>query len=295
MYVVKISDGLGNQMFQYAFARKIQLISGKSVYLDTRFINNEDRPNRTGEKNIFIKKNDQRKFGLNHFKIHLPVADKKILSHWKFLNCKNEMDKIILWLSQNDMWWYQYLYEKQESKVDFLNQIHRSLPTYFEGYFFNLNFYNDIRDILQKDFILKKPIKISSKLKRVLDSDDTVSIHIRRGDFLKLNRDISQKNYYFDAIEMMQKYVKNPVWLIFSDDIEWVKNNFKISGEKVFISDMGYEDYEELIIMKNCKNHIIANSTFSYWAAYLNPDFDKKVICPKRWKTEIVPGDWIKI
>lgn len=295
MYVVKITDGLGNQMFQYALARKLQLTSGKKVYLDTRFINNEDRPVRDGEKNMFIKKSDHREYGLNHFKIRIPIADRRVLVPWKFLKCENEVDRIVLRLSKNNKWIYQYLYENQENKADFLNRIHKNMPAYLEGYFFNKDYFDDIRDVLQKDFKLKKPIKISSELREALGSKNTVSVHIRRGDFLKLNRDISEKGYYSDAMAMMCRYVENPIWLLFSDDIEWVRNNMDIPGRKLYVSEMGYKDYEELIIMKNCKNHIVANSTFSYWAAYLNPNPDKTVICPKRWKPEIVPKEWIKI
>ena len=295
MYVVKITDGLGNQMFQYAFAKKLSLSSGQKVYIDTRYINNEDRPNRIGERSIFLKNSSRREYGLNHFRISLPVADKKILSHWSFLSCASEIDKLLFWFSQNQLWRYRYLYEKQENKADFLSQVSYYLPTYMEGYFFNLKYYDDIKDVLQKEFRPKKQIKICPKLRSILEKKNTVSIHIRRGDFLRLNRDISEKSYYSNAIDLMRKYIENPIWLIFTDDIEWVKNNFDISGETILISEMGYEAYEELIIMKNCKNHIIANSTFSYWAAYLNPKMDKVVICPKRWKPEIVPKEWIKI
>lgn len=295
MYVVKVSDGLGNQMFQYAFARKLQLISNKKVYLDTRFINNEDRPFRDGERNIFFKKSDHREYGLEHFKIRIPVADDNVLFPWKFLKCENEIDKILFRLSKNNMWIYQYLCEMQENKVSIMKQINKNVPTYLEGYFFNLEYFDDIKHVLQRDFKLKKAIKLSSELKETLKERKTVSIHVRRGDFLKLNRDISQKGYYSDAIAMMSRYIENPNWLIFSDDIEWVKKNLDIPGEKIYVSEMGYEDYEELMIMKNCKNHIVANSTFSFWAAYLNSEPEKKVICPKRWKPEIVPEDWIKV
>ncbi len=295
MYVVKISDGLGNQMFQYAFARKLQLITGEKVYLDTRYINNDDRPLRDGEKNIFYKKSDRRKYGLDHFKISLPVANENILRHWKFLKCENEVDKIVYQLAQRHIWIWQYLSEKQENRAGFLEQLHKGIPTYIEGYFFNINYFEDIKYVLQREFKLKKAIRLSLELREAITNYNTVSIHIRRGDFLKLNRDISHKGYYSDAIAMMSKFVENPMWLIFSDDIEWVKNNMDIPGKKLYVSEMGYEDFEELIIMKNCKNHIIANSTFSYWAAYLNTYSDKKIICPKRWKTEIVPKDWIKM
>lgn len=295
MYVVKITDGLGNQMFQYAFARKLQLSSGKKVYLDTRFINNEDRPLRAGEKNIFLKKSDYREYELNQFKIRIPIANEKILSHWNFLQCNNEIEKAIFRLSQNRFWIWQYLCENNDNKATFFKHLDKRLPVYLEGYFFNQAYFEDIRGILQREFKLKQPVKLSSELKTALNNPNSVSVHIRRGDFLKLNRDISHKSYYTDAMARMKKDIENPIWLFFSDDIEWVKENINVSEPRIYVSGMEYEDYEELIIMKNCKNHILANSTFSYWAAYLNSYPDKKVICPRRWKPEIVPKEWIKI
>lgn len=294
MYIIKISDGLGNQMFQYAFAKKLQIISGKKVYLDVRYINNEDRILRDGKKSIFFKKSDRREYKLDHFKISLPLATEKTLFPWKYLKCENDIDKLILDFSKKHMWPWQYLFESPDNKDNFLVNLHKT-PTYIEGYFFDLKYFKDIRDTLQKDFRLQKKIRLSKELKEILIRDNTVSIHIRRGDFLKLNRDISCKGYYDNAVRIMCDYVNTPTWVIFSDDIDWVKENLKITGKKIYVSSLGYEDYEELVIMKNCKNHIIANSTFSFWAAFLNPNEDKVVICPNRWKTEIIPEKWIKI
>jgi hypothetical protein len=110
-----------------------------------------------------------------------------------------------------------------------------------------------------------------------------------------LNRDISHKDYYPKAITFIKDKIDNPTFLVFSDDVEWVKKNMEIGERVIYVSDMGFKDYEELAIMKHCRHNIIANSTFSYWAAYLNANPDKIVICPKRWKSEIIPSEWRKI
>ena len=294
MYIVKISDGLGNQMFQYAFAKKLQIISRKKVYLDIHDINNESRVVRDGKKSVFFKKADRRKYRLGQFKISLLPATERTLRPWRYLQCENEIDKLILQFSQKHIWPWQYLYENKDNKTAFIKQLHK-MPTYIEGYFFNLSYFEDIKDILQKEFKLQKRIKLSKELKEILQKNNTVSIHIRRGDFLKLNRDISCKGYYNNAMKMMSDFLDDPTWLVFSDDIDWVKANLEINGKKVYVSALGYKDYEELIIMKNCQNHIIANSTFSFWAAFLNPNESTVVICPDRWRPEIIPPDWIKL
>jgi hypothetical protein len=120
-------------------------------------------------------------------------------------------------------------------------------------------------------------------------------VHIRRGDFLRVNRDISEKGYYKKALEYITDKVSNPTYLVFSDDIEWVKDNMHFEEKTIYVSDMGFRDYEELMIMKHCRHNIIANSTFSYWAGYLNNNPGKIVVCPKGWKTETIPEDWVRM
>lgn len=128
-----------------------------------------------------------------------------------------------------------------------------------------------------------------------MKNENTVSIHVRRGDFVKLFWDISKSDYYARALQRIKALIKDPIYMIFSDDIMWVKENMPIDGRKLYISEMGFKDYEELMIMKHCKHHIMANSTFSYWAAYLNRNPDKVVICPKHWKNSAIPQEWILI
>lgn len=277
MDVVRISDGLGNQMFQYAFARKWHIKTKHRVYLDTRFINNEDLFAK-GRNPQLKGKVAHREYGLFHFKTVLPEVDGDVLSRCEKLY----------------QWFGQYKVENE----DFYDTVFRGrikLPAYYQGYFFDLRYYDDIRPLLQHEFSLKEKIKQPRELKEILDRENTVSVHIRRGDFLKLNRDISGSGYYERAFAYMGKRLALPFYLIFSDDMEWVKDNIEIPGEKLFVSDMGFADYEELAIMKHCSNNIIANSTFSYWAAYLNANKDKIVVCPRGWRREIIPEGWIGI
>lgn len=289
MDVVKISDGLGNQMFQYAFARKLQMNTGVRVFLDTRFINNEDVIIRN-EDDYRIRKNDFRKYKLDKLQIELPCAGPNILRHWNYLSEVGAVQQGIYTLSKMGLWPWHYC---DENLTDI--QMTSYFPTYYKGYFFHLKYYDDIRKILQREFAPKKKIGIPLALKKALKSGNTVGIHIRRGDFLRLNRDISQKGYYSNALNIVSKKIGQCIYLVFSDDIEWVKKNIKIDGEVIYVSDMEFQDYEELTIMKHCKHNIIANSTFSYWAAYLNENQNKVVICPKHWKTDIIPKDWISI
>lgn len=271
MNIVRISDGLGNQMFQYAFARKLHKMTGRKVYLDTRFINNEDIY-KQGKNSHMKGKLAHREYGLQHFRIKLPTMDESLISCWcGCLRRQNEAEN----------------FKGELSKMQLM------IPAYYQGYFFDLKYYDDMKTVLQHEFSLKEKIRLPDRLQETLSSRNTVSIHIRRGDFLKMNRDISGSGYYEKAVQVMQNKVENPVYLLFSDDMEWVKENLRIPGEKLYVSGMGWKDYEELTIMKHCRHHIIANSTFSYWAAYLNADRDKVVIYPQRWRTKTIPKGWI--
>lgn len=293
--VVKVTDGLGNQMFQYAFARMLQLKRNENVYLDIRFINNEDRIAR-GETSRYLEENDHRSYCLEHFRISLPVADERILTGWDYINSQNSWKKALFKLSQYGMWIWQYRDEQKWKRSRFKITDCLCFPVYFQGYYFDLKYYDDIKPILQKEFRLKEPMCLPRKIWRILLYEETVSIHIRRGDFTRLSQDISRQSYYSRAIKKLNGLVKKPIFLVFSDDIEWVKENIDIDGQKIYISDMGFADYEEFTIMKHCKHNITANSTFSYWAAYLNSNTDKIVIYPKRWeKQDIIPNGWIGI
>lgn len=277
MDIVRISDGLGNQMFQYAFARKWNIMTGHRVYLDTRFINNEDLFAR-GRNPQLKGRLAHRKYGLSEFKTALPVAKEELLSHGEKLY----------------QWFGRHMSEDQDFyEAVFQNKV--KLPAYYQGYFFDLRYYDDIRPLLQREFSLKEKRKLPGELRKILTGENTVSVHIRRGDFLKLNRDISHSGYYERAFACMGERVSSPFYLIFSDDMDWVKANMKIPGEKLFVSGLGFADYEELTIMKHCKNNIIANSTFSYWAAYLNANPKKAVVCPKGWRLRTIPKEWIGI
>lgn len=108
--------------------------------------------------------------------------------------------------------------------------------------------------------------------------------------------------YYSSAIKLIDSKLDNPVYFIFSDDIAWVKENLKISSSVIFVSAPSTHDYEELMLMSKCKNNIIANSSFSFWGAWLNQNSNKIVIAPKRWNNvyeseykELLPHSWLKI
>ena len=131
-------------------------------------------------------------------------------------------------------------------------------------------------------------------------------MHIRRGDYL-LDKNLSlfttcTHDYYYKAEALIAEKSFSPTFFIFSDDIEWVKKNIPFNHPVVFVTDSNLTDYQELMLMSACKHNIIANSTFSWWGAWLNNNTEKIVITPQKWFTtqtmnekDLIPPTWIKI
>lgn len=287
MIVVKISDGLGNQLFQYAYARALKRKVKQKVFLDISDINRiADRESEAGKLTRLC---DMREYQLNKFEITLPVIDERGFSE-KFKKEYNN-NKFLSYCRELRLTPVVYLKESLYSENCF--RFSRWQNYYVEGFFFDQKYYQQESEILRKEFELKKKIIIPERLQNILTNRNTVSLHIRRGDFLKVGRNISEGDYYIKAVRYIQSRVKNPYLFIFSDDLEWVKSNMKFDMEYLLIGEYGFSDCEELTLMSMCKNNIIANSTFSYWGAWLNSNEEKIVIAPRGWRQKIIPNSWV--
>jgi len=178
----------------------------------------------------------------------------------------------------------------------------------FLGLFQTYKFAEKVKDLLIKDFMFLD--KIENKLKMIRDyiaAENTISVHIRRGDYLVGNNkwiygDICTQKYYVNAMSYMKNTIKNCKFIFFSNDIEWVKKNYNIK-DAIYINQTlfdNYQDWYDMYLMSMCKHNIIANSTFSWWGAWLNSNKEKIVIAPSKWVNlcdykDIYPDDWIKI
>ena len=136
--------------------------------------------------------------------------------------------------------------------------------------------------------------EVSDKNKEIINkmkSENSVALHVRRGDYIYSEYILLTQNYYSQAIEYIKRNVKNPVFYIFSNDLNWVKENIKIDANYVYV-DWTKKDYEDLQLMSNCKHFINANSSFSWWGSFLSKNKNKIIIVPDKhtsWNTE-----WIK-
>ena len=169
---------------------------------------------------------------------------------------------------------------------------------YLDGYWQSEKYFEESSDLIRNDFQPnEKTLEVINKTP-LLDSN-TISIHIRRTDYLTSNgyHPVQSLDYYKEAIELIGEY---DYIFVFSDDIDWCKNNLNFR-DMIFMENMS--EIEDLFIMSKCKNNIIANSSFSWWGAWLNENKQKKVIAPKLWfgqqvslnTLDIIPKNWIKL
>lgn len=176
----------------------------------------------------------------------------------------------------------------------------------YDGYFQNEQYFKSIRKQLLRDFSLKEKLNISNEqILQKIKETESVSVHIRRGDYVRL-RHIHPEcslEYYEKAIRYILDIHPNAHFFLFSDDIPWVKKEFKMPKNYDIVdvndADFGYRDLE---LMKNCKHNIIANSSFSWWRAWLNENINKVVIAPQIWQLiseednkNICPSEWIRL
>lgn len=289
MIVVRIWEGLGNQMFQYAYARALHE-RGYRVALDL---------DKAYESNYYKNRREAvRKNAIQKFNITLPVMRVEKCSRYNFLARNTLKDRIIFWLSERGLWPVTYYREKEAGYKKMLRCVPRYGNYYLQGTFQSESYFEDIRSVLLGEFTLRNEVVLSDELKALLEKKNTVSIHIRRGDYVKFNHALNIY-YYKKAMAEIKKHIKNPVFLVFTDDVSWVRENLVFDDPCMYVCEMGeFHDYEELIIMSRCTNQIISNSTFSWWGAWLNVNEDKIVIAPKVWcgcekQNELNRKDWI--
>ena len=281
MIIVKILGGLGNQMFQYAYARNLVEL-GHEVKLDASWF-----------KNYNLHGGLQ----LNNYDISIKFATEKDLLNFGIHSLRSKLLRKI-GLSNNKLY-----KEKLEVSNYFLPVIGSEM--YIDGNFLKIGYFEEITNILVREFTLKNALsKRSNFIKNDIKSRKfTCSVHVRRGDYLRANNKhhgLCSMSYYRKAMDYMKSNISIQVnFFIFSDDIQWAKNNFA-DDNIIFVSgEENDKPYEEMYLMSLCQGNILANSTFSWWAAVLNENVDKKVVSPKEWlcnsKYNLSRPEWIEI
>lgn len=291
MIVGRIWGGLGNQLFQYAYLYAIKQKTKQELKLD----------------NSFFKNQKLRSYRLDLLNIRYAetISEDSIPQSIQILKKKwiNRLIRIIplYWIKLKYNW--KYYKEIRFKYLKYAVNPHGH-NIYFDGYWqtekYFKKFENEIREQFTPRYVMDD--EVIEKMNEVSNCC-SVSVHIRRGDYLnisKLNSNLYllSENYYKNAIKEMKNRVNNPKFYFFSDDIEWVKSVFNESNSYKYISiKTDTNDIDELMIMSKCKHHITANSSYSWWGAWLDPSKDKIVMVPsKRYgNDDIVSKGWIKI
>jgi hypothetical protein len=290
MIIVKISDGLGNQLFQYAFGRNLAIIKNVPLKLDLSW----------------FKEHNARKYELHHFNIVENFANDKEIKKIK----KYEKMNSRRYFLHNYFIANEYIYIKAKQFLFDKDVFKAKKYAYLAGYWQTPKYFEGIEGILRKEFSLKNQTNtLYKKMEKKIKENNSISLHVRRTDYLTLRKinkifGVCSQKYYKKAIQKISIEIKNPIFFIFSDDIKWAKENLKIKHPTVFVSDNcpPLKNYEELMLMSKCKHNIIANSTFSWWGAWLNKNLNKMVIAPQNWfkdpsksAKDLIPESWTKL
>lgn len=288
--IVRLAGGIGNQIFQYATGRFLASSHNGELLLDDSLL----RRRRSG---VTI-----RDYALDVYDIHA----RKLLPR----------EESMLQLRVTPP--FKYLFEAGILKSSFIyyrephfeydpNLFHVPGNIIIEGYWQSERYFSTISDKLRQELQpVKPPPNYVQDLMKQIMKVNSVSLHVRRGDFVNnphaaKNHVVCDLEYYKRAISIMADQVLNPVFYIFSDDPAWVEEKLHIRFPMVIVSNpQSIPSHEDLRLMSHCANHIIANSSFSWWGAWLNPKPDKIVIAPTNWfhnernLNDLVPPEWYR-
>jgi hypothetical protein len=287
MILVELNGGIGNQMFQYAAAKSLALHHDTILKLDITPASRKTMPDEL----------KQRPFELHYFSLPDAIASPSEIE--SFIK-KNPLEKL-----------------GEKAKPNHKRKIYREPFFHYDNHFFKAGESVYLKGLWQSEKYFKKfekEIRALFTFKRdpdlfvtkAIQQENSVSIHIRRGDYLaKVSQEVLGVlpiSYYQQAIEVIKSREPGSMFYFFSDDIDWTKNNFQIPNANFVSGDITKNHLDDLYLMSLCKHNIIANSSFSWWGAWLNNNPRKIVIAPQKWfnkgpkdTQDLIPGEWFRI
>lgn len=296
MIIVGIFDGLGNQMFHYAFYRALKM-KKKEVKIDIISTWNKYRADHNG-------------YELNKiFKINIDIATAKERNYFlngffigKSLKKRNFISKIRLRLLEKNK--RIYIWKNAKEAITYNEKYFNENNIYYFSHYQSEKYFKSIEQEIRNDFMF--PLIYDDKNKKLLDkikNTNSVSLHVRRGDYVNIKEyyDVCSLAYYKNAIDIIRKNIKKPIFYIFSNDIPWCKKYFDITNIVFVDCNKSSDSFRDMQLMSYCKHNIIANSTFSWWGAWLNNNKEKMVMAPNRWfyhikeTCDIIPDNWYKV
>jgi hypothetical protein len=291
MVIIKLIGGLGNQMFQYSAGRRLAHALGTELRLDLSW----------------FQEQKLRTFHLDYLSTHAISATREEVIRLTQTNKETlgrYLRKILHWSSTRIK---SHIIERQFHFDPSILNLEDDV--YLEGYWQSEKYFKDIENIIRREFTLKSPqIGRDHELCEEMKKWDAVSLHIRRGDYAKNPQTyqfhgLCSLGYYQAAAAHAAECLKNPHFYVFSDEPQWASIHLKLNFPFTIVDHNSFEKaHEDLRLMSQCRHHIIANSSFSWWGAWLNPSSEKIVIAPRQWfefdrmdTKDLIPDGWIRI
>ena len=291
---VFLTGGLGNQMFQYAAARSLAERTGACLLIDLSLLN------------VRTKNTTPRNYELNRFVLdkNVKIVSSKLrglLISKLYYNIRNTLPgkKITEFFSiftDKESYNFDPRFSQLRHKVKLL------------GYFASEKYFLNYKQIIQNSFIFKEKLcSKNNELAEIIKNTNAVSVHIRRGDYIRNQNAASNfvscpKEYYEQAIAYICERIESPWFFIFSDEPQNAKEFLNVENAVYINWNKGEESYNDMRLMSFCKHNIIANSSFSWWGAWLNNYPQKIVIAPRQWfknelknDNDLIPQKWIRL
>ena len=304
MIIAQLHSGLGNQLFQYAAARVVSQKLNTPLKLDITSFTSDS---------LY-------QYELAPFNIDATFATEQEVNAAVNLPVKM-LPRLLLRLQNRLLPPNRRRTIVRETEYHFTNELAQATQNcYLAGLWQSEKYFMERSDLMRTEFSLKSEIRDDRPdLVHEVLTTEAVSLVVRRGDYLRhpdLNLYGEDLSYHYNALELINSRVTNPHYFIFSDDIDWVKANLKITKPHTFVSEpypgevykINPRRHLDLMLMSRCRHHIITNSTFAWWGAWLNPAPDKIVVAPKRWFKEgnriynkvadtrdVIPEKWIQL
>lgn len=288
-YIVHIMGGLGNQLFQYAYGRSLSVKYGADLFLD----------------DSFFADYEWHDYSLKPFQLQAAIASAADCAALK------QQPRGLLFRAGKKLGMCQDRFVEEAGLL--YNEAYRSVrpSAYVSGYWQSEKYFAHIADLIRQDLrIVIPPSAANAAMLQQIQASNAVALHIRRGNFVhvpEVNKvhGTCSPEYYAAAIAYITERVADPVFYIFSDDLAWAKAHLNMQYPTVFVDlNDAAHDYEDLRLMQQCRHQITANSTFSWWGAWLNTNPNKIVVAPKQWfadpvkneqTKDLVPESWVRL
>jgi hypothetical protein len=277
MVIVRLMGGLGNQMFQFAAARATSLRTGAELKLDLTWFDEEGS-----------RVTPRREYALEPFGLAVARASEAEVGRLMRTSLLRRRPRILV-----------------DPDLRFDPRVLRADDVRLMGYWQSERYFADQAAAIRRDFELPRP---GGELARAIAESDSVSVHVRRGDYasdrqIEAELGVLPAEYYEAAIADLTETLGEARFFVFSNDPAWCEANLRIDGAHTFVThEPGARAHDDLLLMSLCRHHVVANSSFSWWGAWLGEQPGSTVIAPRRWfltprfdTRDLVPERWLRI